>query len=380
MMTGPINETATLRAEQTDDGALTLRLAGRLDSTTCGRLWREVDQSLSGSPPTRAVIEAGEITYCDGSGIALLFNLKLRGLKAGVPVEIRSLRPEFQTLLDAFDEAAFAEAVAHAHKHVGLVEEVGKATVHVAGDVRFQITFLGELCAQLTGAILKPWSIRWKDALLVAERAGANAVGIVALIGFLFGLILAFSSAMPLRQYGAELYVSDLVALALARVLGPVVTAIVFAGRTGSAFAAELGTMKINNELDALDTMGLDSVRFLVVPRVLASVVVMPLLTVLANVAGLIGTALVILSLGFPMQAFLDRVQASTSATDWTLGLGKTLVYAALVSGVSCLRGLQTETGPSAVGVSATRAVVSSIVLIVIAEGVFSVMLHYTGI
>ena len=173
---------------------------------------------------------------------------------------------------------------------------------------------------------------------------------------------------------------SDLVAIALVRVLGPFVTAIILAGRTGSAFAAELGTMKINNEIDALSTMGLDPVRFLVVPRVLAATFVAPLLAILTNLSGLIGSAFVIRSLGYPLVTYIEHVQSVIDSGDVLVGLFKALVFGALVGGVSCLRGLQTKSGPSAVGISTTRAVVSSIVLLVMAEGVFSVLFYYLDI
>src|SRR5204862_2780630 len=136
-----------------------------------------------------------------------------------------------------------------------------------------------------------PRGVRWRDALLVAENAGVNAVPIIALICFLIGLIMAFQSAIPMRQFGADIYVADLVALSMLRELGPLMTAIILAGRSGSAFAAELGTMKVNEEIDALTTMGLDPVRFLVVTRVLAAVCITPLLTLFANIPGLLGGA-----------------------------------------------------------------------------------------
>lgn len=172
-----------------------------------------------------------------------------------------------------------------------------------------------------------------------------------------------------------EIYVVDLVAFALTRVLGPFITAILMAGRTGSAFAAELGTMKINNELDALEVMNLNPMSFLVLPRVCATVVMAPLLTVATSLVGLLGCALVILSIGYPPATFWSHVQNILSVTDVMVGLVKALVFGGIVGAVGCLRGLQTRTGAGAVGISTTRAVVTSIVLLVLAEGLFSVLL-----
>jgi len=371
---------ASLHAETASDGSVVLRLDGRLDSASTGAVWHKATEALAGRPPGRVVVEAAGVDYCDGSGLGLLFQLRLRGRKEGFEVEVRGLRAEFQQLLDVFDEAAFAEFEGEGRKPLHIAEEVGHVTVGMLDDIRSQVAFVGEVFAAFVHAALHPLRVRWKDALLAAEMAGANAVGIISLIGVLFGLILAFSSAMPLKQFNAEVYVADLVAISLVRVLGPFVMAIILAGRTGSAFAAELGTMKINNELDALSTMGLDPVRFLVVPRVLAAIFVAPLLAILMNLSGLIGSAFVIRSLGYPLVTYIDHVRSVIDSVDVFVGLFKALVFGALVSGVSCLRGLQTKSGPSAVGISTTRAVVSSIILLVVAEGVFSVLLYYLDI
>jgi phospholipid/cholesterol/gamma-HCH transport system permease protein len=194
------------------------------------------------------------------------------------------------------------------------------------------------------------------------------------------GLIMAFQAAIPLGQFGAQVFVANLIGLAVLRELGPLMTAIVLAGRSGSAFAAELGTMKIREELDALRTMGLEPVRFLVVPRVLAAVFMTPLLTVFANLVGVMGGSVVLLSLGFPLITFFNQVQSAVTYTDLIGGLVKSFAFGILVGAIGCLRGLQTTTGPTAVGESTTRAVVSGIVLIVVADGIFSVVYYYLGI
>jgi phospholipid/cholesterol/gamma-HCH transport system permease protein len=370
----------TLQVETDADGALVLRFRGRLDSAGAGELWRRMVRELERRRPARVVVDGGEVTYCDGSGLALLFELELRGRREGFEVERRGLREEFRRLLEEYDGEAFGKAPAQRPHRLRPAEEVGRVAVGALDDVRSQVDFLGHLSAALFGALCRPWRVRWKDALLVAERAGANAVGIILLIGFLFGLILSFSSAVPLKEFGAEIYVSDLVAIGLARVLGPFVTAILLAGRSGSAFAAELGTMKVNNELDALQTMGLEPVRFLVVPRVLAATFVTPLLAVLTNLAGLVGTAAVLVSFGYPLVAITHRMREAIDTGDVLAGLFKALVFGGLIGAVSCLRGLQTGHGPSAVGDATTRAVVSSIILIVVAEGVFAVLFFFLGI
>jgi phospholipid/cholesterol/gamma-HCH transport system permease protein len=197
---------------------------------------------------------------------------------------------------------------------------------------------------------------------------------IVALISFLLGLILAFQSAVPMRRFGAEIFVADLIGLAMVRELGPLMTAILLAGRTGAAFAAEIGTMTVNQEVDALTTMGLDPVRFLVTPRIIAAVLMTPLLTLFAMLVGMLGGALTMQSFAVPLVTFLKEVDSAVTTTDFMAGFVKTFFFAITIAGVGCLRGLQTAAGASAVGDSATRAVVSGIILLVVIDGIFAVV------
>jgi phospholipid/cholesterol/gamma-HCH transport system permease protein len=222
--------------------------------------------------------------------------------------------------------------------------------------------------------------LRWKDTFLIAEKSGADAVGITALLGFLIGMILAFQSSISMKQFGVEIYVADLVVIVLFRELGPLLTAFILAARTGSAFAAEIGTMKVNEEIDALTTMGLEPVRFLVIPRILATVFVTPLLTMFNNLFGLIGCGLVMIFIGFAPITFMNEIQRAADLTDLFGGLAKTFVFGYLIAGIGCLRGLQTGSGASAVGDSATRAVVSGIIAIVVADGFFAVAYYCLGI
>jgi phospholipid/cholesterol/gamma-HCH transport system permease protein len=216
--------------------------------------------------------------------------------------------------------------------------------------------------------------VRWRDVWVVCEKAGVDALPIVALISFLLGLILAFQSAIPMKKFGAEIFVADLIGLSMVRELGALMTAILLAGRSGAAFAAELGTMRVNQEIDALTTMGLDPVRFLVTTRVIAAVLMTPLLVLFANLVGLMGGALTMQSFGIPFVTFVQEVEGIVSFQDFLAGWVKSFVFALLIAGIGCLRGLQTGAGASAVGDAATRAVVSGIVLIVVVDGVFAVV------
>jgi phospholipid/cholesterol/gamma-HCH transport system permease protein len=362
------------------DGTLTLRVSGWLDAHTVAGVWEKIRREVHRQNPRQIVVEAAQIQYCDGAGIAMFVDLQRHRSSTAAQVEIRNLPAAYQPLLDLFDPSEFKE-VKHARPEPAhLPQQIGEAAAELWRDMVAQVRFVGELAAALATAARHPRHVRWRDALLAAENAGVNALPIVALISFLIGLIMAFQSAIPMQQFGAEIFVADLVSLSMLRELGPLMTAIIMAGRSGSAFAAELGTMKVNEEINALTTMGLDPVRFLVVTRVLAAVVMMPLLTLFSNLMGLIGGAVVFLSLDFPLVTYYQQVLGAVDLKDLNGGLAKSFVFAILVAGVGCLRGLQTRTGASAVGLSATSAVVSGIVLVVIADGVFSVVFYYLGI
>jgi phospholipid/cholesterol/gamma-HCH transport system permease protein len=371
---------ASVHADLSKEGIVTLAISGRLDSMTTGKVWRETIEILKRSSARLIVVDASKIDYCDGSGIGLLLDVRRRQQRTGGKVEIRGLQEEFQRLLDAFDPSEFKAPEEERSKAGDLPEEIGRATVTVWEDTRALISFVGELCVALMYGISRPRQVRWKDVLLVAETAGVNALPIIALTSFLIGLIMAFQAAIPMRQFGAEIFVANLIGLSMLRELGPLMTAIILAGRSGSAFAAELGTMKVNEEIDALTTMGLDPVRFLVVSRVIAAVLMTPLLTVFANLLGVMGGSVVLLSLGFPLITYFNQLLTAVTYGDLLGGLLKSFVFGILVAGIGCLRGIQTGTGASAVGESTTRAVVSGIVIIVVTDGIFSVVYFYLGI
>ena len=372
--------TVTLNSEVSKDGVLTIIISGRLDSTSTGSIWQEAVKVLERASSKRAIVDASGIDYCDGSGIGLLMELQRHQRETGGELEIKGLREESQKLMDLFDPADFEKSHIAKPIKARLPEEVGRATFTVWENIHTQISFLGELIVALIYAAGNPRRVRWKDAFLIADTAGVNALPIIALISFLIGLIMAFQAAIPMREFGAEIFVADLIALSILRELGPLMTAIIMAGRTSSAFAAELGTMKVNEEIDALTTMGLNPVRFLVVTRVIATLVMMPLLTIFSNLLGVIGGSVVLLSLGYPLITYIDRIMTAASYVDLLGGLLKSLAFGLIVAGIGCLRGLKTTTGASAVGDSTTRAVVSAIILIVITDGVFSVVYFYIGI
>ncbi|HXU54240.1 MAG TPA: MlaE family lipid ABC transporter permease subunit [Casimicrobiaceae bacterium] len=357
-----------------------LRFSGRLDAYSIAAVWHDALAALAAAPERAIVIDASRVDYCDGAGIAMLIDLLRQPRAANAPTSISGLRPEFEALLDQFDPAAMQVPVEAHVTRINVIAEIGRAAAITGRDIKAQIAFIGETATALWYAAKHPARIRWKDVWYTCEQVGVNALPIVALISFLLGIILAFQAAVPMRQFGAELFVADLVGLSILRELGPLMTAILLAGRSGAAFAAEIGTMKVNEELNALTTMGLDPVRFLVVTRIIAALLMMPLLTLFADLIGILGGALTMITFNIPIVSFLHEVDSLVDVKDLLAGLAKAPVFAILIAGVGCLRGLQTQTGASAVGISATRAVVSSIVLLVVVDGIYAFVYYLLDI
>ena len=259
-------------------------------------------------------------------------------------------------------------------------EQVGEVTVRLFSSLREQVAIFGEVIVSFSRALLKPRLFRFREIMLCFERAGVDALPITMLIGFLLGLILAFMSAASLRQFGVEVYVADLIAIGLFRELGPIITAIILAGRSGSAFAAEIGTMKVNEEIDALTTFGVSPVGYLALPRVLAATLVMPLLTIFSINCGLVGGGFVLLTMNVPLVTYTQHVIASTTLENLLFGLVKSGFFGLLIGLIGCSCGLQTGRTADAVGRSATEAVVGGLVAITVCDGIFAVLSFLIGI
>lgn len=257
---------------------------------------------------------------------------------------------------------------------------VGEDTLRFFSAVRELFSFVVEITFPLFHILTGKTRIRWFDLGVFLQETGAYAVSIVCLISFLFGVILAFVGIMQLKLFGAQIYVADLVGIATVRVMGAVMTGIIMAGRTGAAFAAQLGTMQVNEEIDALKTLAVSPVEFLVIPRLIALTLMMPLLTLFANLMGIVGGALVASGVyGINLVVYFNRISEAVTLNDLFLGLFKGLVFGVLIALFGCLRGIQCGRDASAVGDATTSAVVSSIVAIIIATAVIIIITSVIG-
>ena len=263
---------------------------------------------------------------------------------------------------------------------MSVLSSIGRTTVDHVKDWRELLAFLGESIVCSLKALAHPRQFRRGDFMLAFQRASAGGLPITICIGFLLGVILAFQTAAVLKSFGVETFVANMLAIALFRELGPIITAVILAGRTGSAFAAEIGTMKVNEELDALTTMGLPPVRFLVLPRVAAAILAMPVLTIFAELAGLVGGAIVLQMMGVPTIVFWRGVSTSTTVFMICEGLTKGGLFGMLVGLIGCLSGMRTENSSDGVGRSTTSAVVWGIVAIAVTDGLLAVLTYIWGI
>ena len=357
-----------------DGGATVLAFAGRLDTAGAGRLWNKAMKAARSRPDDSLVIDAGGVSYCDLSGAALLLEVERAH---GGEAELRNESERVQALLDrARDASRRKPAKPPAPSGFGLWVGV-KQGFRAALD---GIAFLGEAMLAFIRLPRNRRMMQPAEILRYCDQAGVRAVPLILLLGFLIGLILAFQSAVPMQRFGAVIFVVNLVSISLLRELGPLLAAVILAGRTGSAFAAEIGTMKVNEEIDALKTMGLDPITMLVLPRMIAAALVMPGLTLLLDLAGLVGMSAVMMAFGFPMVAVLNQMARAVRIGDLVQGLIKAIVFGAAIGAIGCRQGLGTGKGPRAVGLSATGAVVGGIVSTIMLDGLFAIVIYRLGL
>ena len=329
------NSDYTLNIEERNR-LVTLSFSGRIDLETMESVNSKLDAFWESSHPAEIAADLSGVKYMDSAGAMLLLQLEEKA---------KDTVNSFQFLYDDFIRV---------------------------------MTFIGELLTAIAYSLRHPLSVRWASVFFYMKRVGVDGLPIVSLISLLVGVIIAFMSSLQLKQFGATTYVAALVGFAMVRELGPLMTAIIVAGRSGSAFSAEIGSMMINEEVDALTTMGFDPIRFLAIPKVLASILVVPLLTIYAAFFGIMGGLMVgVLGLDLTVYSFIKQTMDSFKVFDVVSSLIKAAVFAMLISGIACQRGFQVRGGAEAVGAATTSAVVAGIFLIVLANSAFAIILYY---
>ncbi len=365
------------RAEATLNGdVLGVALGGTWQIMGPQPSWREV---LADRRPRAVRFTLDDAGRWDSSLVRFVHEAERWCGEAGVRCETEAL-PEVVRRLAAQLTAAQAARAPAAHR-AGFLTTVGLSAADVWRQVREFANFVGECTLSAVEAVRRPGRFRWADCLGEMQQCGAMAVPIVSLTSFLVGLTLAYTGAIILRQFGGDIWVADIVGLSMFREMGAVMTGIVVAGRTGAAFAAQLGNMKTGEEIDALETLGIPAVDFLVLPRLLALTLMMPLLAMYANCLGILGGMLIASTvLDIPASAYWVEMQTIVDLSDVSAGMIKSVTFGILVAVAGCLRGLQCERSAAGVGRAATSAVVTGILLIIVADAIFAVLFNVLGI
>jgi phospholipid/cholesterol/gamma-HCH transport system permease protein len=341
-----------------------------------------VERELGSSPKIERVsFDTSGLRNWDSGLLAFLVQTSAACRARGINQDRAGLPDGLRRLLELAEAVPEKKGTRAAEKRTPFFERIGKATVAYGLSVDDFMSFLGELTVAFWKFIRGKARYRRVDLAEVIQECGANAVGIVTLISFLVGVILAFMGAVQLQQFGAAIYVADLVCIGMTRDMGAIMTAVIMAGRTGAAFAAKLGTMKVTQELDAFTTMGVSPMEFLVLPRVIALILMMPLLCLYADFLGILGGMFVgVGMLGLSARTYMQETIATLTLTNLFGGLFKATFYGFLIAVAGCLKGFKCGNSSSAVGDAATQAVVMSIVMDVVACGLFAVVFNIIGI
>lgn len=349
-------------------GAWTLATAAELEGRLAAWTWPSAGE---------VAFDATAVTAMDTSGAWLLHRTARTLERCGRTVQLRGLSREHESLLRviAAREVALEAPVTPAP---GMIERLGRASWENFFQTVNILTFIGECAVALLRCIAQPRRIRWRAILRNIQMAGFDALPIAGLLSFLMGIVIAYQGAEQLRRYGANIFVADLVGLSMLRELSPLLTAIIVAGRSGSAWAAQIGTMKVTEEIDALRTAGVVPMELLVLPKLLALVIALPLLSVYADVMGVFGGMIMARAqLDVTFTAFLDRLDDAISLSSYLIGIGKAPLFAAIIAIVGCYQGFQVSGSADSVGRQTTVSVVQAIFLVIVTDSLLSIVFSW---
>jgi phospholipid/cholesterol/gamma-HCH transport system permease protein len=359
-----------------------VRLAGDLTMANAAAIWRDLDAATRRAAKSQRPVDfdLSGVRRIDAGTMAFVAHWHTALAAKGVRSEIVGAGDAAAELLALFRLEQPTPARKR-RRSESTVAQVGRVTLEVLAEAKQVVAFLGSILAAFLGVAIKPRTGNWRDIAPIAERAGADAVPIVVLINFLVGFVMSFQAARQLELYGANLLVADLVGISMARELGPLMTAIIVSGRSGAAFAAELGTMKVSEEIDALRAMGFGPLRYLVLPRMIALVLVVPLLALLADVVGCLGgLAVAVTTLDVGATAYLNQLRSAVMPSDVVSGLVKSVIFGATIALIACQQGFATSGGAEGVGRRTTATVVSSLFAIVLIDAAFTMALRGLGL
>jgi len=358
-----------------------IRLHGRLKLADAAPLWTELRRmEATAARGHRLDFEMSGVRRIDGGAMALLAFLRAGLQRRGVTSEFVGADEQVQKIIHLYGGDVVVARLRR-RRPIGTLDQLGRATLGLLAEVRLGLAFFGQMLISGVGLLRAPRSANWSELPSTMERSGADAVPIVVLINFLVGVAMAFQAAAQLKRFGANVLVADLIGISVCRELGPLMAAIVVSGRSGAAFAAELGVMQVNGEIDALRTMGFGPMRYLVVPRTLALLLVMPLLTLLADGAGVLGGLVVgVTSLDLTVRGYLNETARVVTLLDIATGLFKSVVFGLAIGLIACEQGLATTGGAEGVGRRTTSAVVFTLFILILADAVITIVFRVAGL
>lgn len=357
----------------------TLRLAGELRMSDAPRVWRELHSITAHAKGPALDFDLGDVVVLDGAIMSLLVELRAELAERGIRSSIVGASEHVAPLVHLYrgDEPPRTPSP---RAHENMLARLGRAVRRGEQSLRRTVTFLGEVSAAAVGVLRHPRSVNWRSVPALAERAGADGVPIVLLLNFLVGFVMAFQSARQLKLYGANVYVADVVGISVTRELAPLMTAIIMSGRSGAAFAAELGTMRVSEEIDALRTMGFAPAPYLILPRVVALALVAPALTLLGDVVGVAGgVAVAVTSLDVSARGYLAELRTAVFPSDVWSGLVKSIAFGVVIAFIGCQQGFATRGAAAGVGRGTTATVVICLFTIVIVDTIFTVLFRMFG-
>ncbi len=377
--------------DQVDSNTATISLSSDGTQLSCAGAWTISEMSrlasvlsaLSKRIEGASKVDASGITHMDSAGALLFDDLLDKLRKGGQVVSILGLKNKFQALftLVSHETHQIRTRPLAAGKLPNCFYVLGRWAIAKSVQILSFFAFVGELMVILLHNITEPSRIQWRATLKTMDDSGYRALPIIALMVFLIGIVLAYQLAIELKVYGADIFVVDVSGIAILREFGPLITAIIMAGRTSTSFAALIGTMKVNEEIDALRTMGVVPLERLVLPRIFGLIFAMPLLTVWANIFGILGSmimAKVVININY--FAFLERFRQTVELKQFLLGMVKTPIFAMIIASVGCFQGFQTEMSADSVGRQTTKAAVQAIFLIIVADAAFSILYSAMGL
>ena len=367
--------------ERSATAADALQLTGSLLLADAASIWEQLWRQAAGVERGGTLnLDMAGVHQVDGGTMALLAHLRAELQQHGVSSEFVHATDAVQEIITLF-RGDIAVGLPKRARPRGTLDQLGNAAIAVLHEAKEVLGFLGGMAVSARGIVRRPSSGNWQELGPTMERTGADAVPIVVLINFLVGLVMAFQAAVQLKQFGANLFVADLIGISMTRELGPLMTAIVICGRSGAAFAAELGSMTVNEEVDALRTMGFGPMRYLVLPRALALMLVMPILTLLADLVGVMGGLVVgLTTLDLTMTVYVGQLQKAVGLWDIYSGLLKSVVFGLAIAMIACQQGLATTGGAEGVGRRTTAAVVTSLFTLIVIDATFTVIMRALGL